>query len=87
MRAIRAQAPTLMEMALKIELMGGHRKVARRCGITRQAVMQWREVPARFVLLLADQSPLTPHEIRPDLYPHPLDGTRGRAKRRAAPPQ
>jgi hypothetical protein len=36
-------------------------------------------VPADRVLELAKFTGVTPHEIRPDLYPHPLDGIREEA--------
>jgi DNA-binding transcriptional regulator YdaS (Cro superfamily) len=45
--------------------------VAVACGITRQAVHQWQEVPHRRVLTVARVIGLKPHEIRPDFYPTP----------------
>ena len=61
-----------------IERIGGARVIARILGVTRQAVIQWREVPVEHVLTLARKSPnpITPHEMRRDYYPHPLDGVR-----------
>ena len=72
-----------------VQALGGPLAVSRVCGITRQAVCQWHQIPGRFVLALAEGGRLTPHEMRPDRYPHPLDGRRkARAPRaRAAPRQ
>lgn len=59
--------------------------VARACQVTPQAVSQWRVAPANQVLAVsrAVNFGVTPHELRPDLYPHPDDGLpqelRGRA--------
>lgn len=65
-----------MKIAKLIERLGGPHIVGRMCGISRQAVYQWPRIPTRFVLTIAAQSAVTPHEMRPDIYPHPLDGTR-----------
>ena len=64
-----------------ISRLGGPTLVGRACGVSRQAVCQWAEVPSRFVLVLAKRGEVTPHEMRADLYPHPLDGRRARRKR------
>lgn len=55
------------------------RAIARHLGISPQAVNQWfnkPSVPPRFVLPICDLVgwEVTPHEIRPDLYPSLLDG-------------
>ena len=73
-----------MAIAQLIRRIGGPVIVGRICGVTRQAVIQWHKVPADKVLKLARESPvpITPHEIRRDLYPHPLDGTRPPARKR-----
>ncbi|HFO3677229.1 TPA: transcriptional regulator, partial [Escherichia coli] len=47
-------------------------------GVTPQAVNQWfskRTIPARFVLRVCEvvEWKVTPHGLRPDLYPHPED--------------
>ncbi|MBK8916414.1 MAG: helix-turn-helix domain-containing protein [Phycisphaerales bacterium] len=50
-----------------------------------QAIQQWRRIPADRVIQVArlTRYELTPHDLRPDLYPHPDDGLpvelRGRA--------
>lgn len=44
--------------------------VARLCGVSPQAVNQWRTkgVPAEHVRVICDTYKMRPHEIRPDLY-------------------
>ena len=61
-----------------IKKAGGREAVGRLFGCTGQAVGLWyvAGVPAERVLKLckfADYG-ITPHELRPDLYPHPDDG-------------
>jgi hypothetical protein len=43
--------------------------IAKACGIKRQAVGQWRQVPSKRVLTVAKIARVPPHRIRPDLYP------------------
>ena len=46
-------------------------------GITPQAISKWKGgVPSDQVLKIAQACAwqVTPHELRPDLYPHPEDG-------------
>lgn len=55
------------------------RAISKELGITPQAVNQWfskSAIPPRFVLQLCGLTDwkITPHEIRPDLYPSPNDG-------------
>lgn len=47
-------------------------KIARRLGITRQAISLWREVPWNRVLVVADVTGRPPYLIRPDIYPPPV---------------
>ncbi len=46
-------------------------RLAKELGITREAVWQWRQVPARHALMVAKLLRLPRHEVRPDLYPPP----------------
>ena len=73
-----------MNAAQVIKHIGGPTVVGGILGVSRQAVVQWRMVPVEYVLTLARKSPvpITPHEIRADIYPHPLDGLRHRAAAR-----
>jgi DNA-binding transcriptional regulator YdaS (Cro superfamily) len=51
---------------------GGDRALAEKIGgLTRQAVSQWRRVPAERVLDVERASGVPRHELRPDLYPAP----------------
>ena len=55
---------------------GSRELVAKRLGITRQAIDQWRgAVPPRHVLAIEEMSGFTRYELRPDIYgkePGPL---------------
>lgn len=45
-------------------------------GVSKMAVSLWRKngVPADRVLSIFNATGVTPHELRPDLYPNPSDG-------------
>ncbi|WP_176917932.1 YdaS family helix-turn-helix protein [Superficieibacter sp. 1612_C1] len=45
-------------------------------GVTKMAVSLWRRngVPAERVIQVFKVTGVTPHELRPDLYPNPTDG-------------
>ena len=49
-------------------------RIAERLGISKQAVRQWEEVPPLRVLIVAEMIGMTPHVVRPDIYPNPEDG-------------
>ena len=51
-------------------------EIADRLKVKRQAPYTWRWVPSEHVLLVAEISRMTPHEIRPDIYPADLSGWR-----------
>ncbi len=50
--------------------------VGRLLGLSRAAVYLWRDVPSERVLQVcrALDWAISPHELRPDLYPNPTDG-------------
>jgi DNA-binding transcriptional regulator YdaS (Cro superfamily) len=48
-------------------------KVARELGITRAAVTMWRRVPAERVAAVERVTGIPPHELRPDLFPAPVE--------------
>ena len=50
-------------------LAGGYPALAKKLGITRQAIYQWTRVPADRVVQVARLSGLSRHELRPELYP------------------
>jgi DNA-binding transcriptional regulator YdaS (Cro superfamily) len=43
-------------------------EIARACGIQRQALHQWTQVPPAQVLTVASLLKMTPEEIRPDIF-------------------
>lgn len=76
--------------ARDIFLTFGRSNIARRCGIRQPTTYKWERygVPPHHVLNLSRvlDYQRTPHQIRPDLYPHPDDGLpetlRGRRRSR-----
>ena len=56
---------------------GGRAAIAKRFGVSVQAVAKWQvRVPSENVIGLAEivEWKVSPHSLRPDLYPHPEDG-------------
>lgn len=55
---------------------GSMQALAEKLHITKGAVSQWEMAPAERVLGIAEATgwAVTPHQLRPDLYPHPDDG-------------
>lgn len=47
-----------------------------RLGLSRGAVSQWSRVPPEHVIPVSEATgyKVTPHQIRPDLYPYVADG-------------
>lgn len=72
---------TALEKA--IHLAGGQSSLGRLCGLRQGHVWNWlnREgrVPAENVLVVCAvvDWQITPHELRPDIYPNPSDGLPG----------
>ncbi|WP_208328577.1 Cro/CI family transcriptional regulator [Paraburkholderia sp. BL6665CI2N2] len=65
------------EVARAIDHLGGDSAVARLLNLTAWAVSKWRRrLPERRVLWLAERTAwkFTPHQLCPELYPHPDDG-------------
>ncbi|EMM3426402.1 transcriptional regulator [Klebsiella aerogenes] len=64
---------------MKLSAIVSQKAIAQGLGVTPQAVNQWfakSAIPPRFVLKLCEFVGwgVTPHELRPDLYPSKLDG-------------
>ena len=65
-------------------------KAARALGVTRQAMQFWLDsdsiIPPDRVLAVAAALDwrVTPHELRPDLYPYPTDGLPPELREKAA---
>lgn len=62
-----------------IESVGNARLFAAKLQITEQSVGKWKNkykgvVPSGRVLEVFQATGVTPHELRPDLYPNPTDG-------------
>ena len=55
-----------LQRAIKIV---GPAELARRLGITRQAVDQWRKVPATRAVEVERETGIPRHELRPDVFP------------------
>ena len=53
-----------------IHAVGSGKALARRIGVTPQALSQWTQVPPRRVLDVVRASGVPRRELRPDLYPH-----------------
>lgn len=52
-----------------IEAVGASKELARRVGVSPQAVSQWKQVPANRVLAVERASGVHRSVLRPDLYP------------------
>jgi DNA-binding transcriptional regulator YdaS (Cro superfamily) len=65
-----------MDTKIIIKEAGGVVSLARKFGLSRGAVSQWRRIPANRVIAVSAETAwrYTPHQIRPDIYPHPADG-------------
>jgi DNA-binding transcriptional regulator YdaS (Cro superfamily) len=60
-----------------IRVAGSANKLACTIGVSGMAVSQWKAkgtVPSSRVLQVFSATGVTPHELRPDLYPNPTDG-------------
>ena len=58
---------------------GNASRLAEQIGLTSMAISHWKKrkkgiVPSTHVLPVYQATGVTPHELRPDLYPNPTDG-------------
>lgn len=77
-----------MSLAIAIASCGSSTELARRCGVSVQHVTNWqaRGIPADRALAIAAATDwrVTPHQLRPDLYPNPTDGLPPELQEKAA---
>ncbi|AJA97803.1 MULTISPECIES: transcriptional regulator [Klebsiella pneumoniae complex] len=62
-----------------IEAAGSARKLSIALGVTSMSVSHWKNrnhgiVPPSYIFPIFNITGVTPHELRPDLYPNPTDG-------------
>ncbi|EPE4838973.1 YdaS family helix-turn-helix protein [Yersinia enterocolitica] len=62
-----------------IAAVGGTKEFAKQLGITQQSISRWKNkykgiVPSSRVIQIFNITGVTPHDLRPDLYPNPTDG-------------
>jgi DNA-binding transcriptional regulator YdaS (Cro superfamily) len=57
-----------------VRLCGGPVALSRLCGITPQAISQWRRVPPQYVNTVTKLSGWPQHKIRPDIFAKPRRG-------------
>ena len=64
-----------MDIKQIAEKAGGVVALSHTLGLSRGAVSQWQVVPADRVLAVCAASgwAVSPHQVRPDLYPNPSD--------------
>lgn len=58
---------------------GSATKLAEMLGISSMAISHWKRrytgvIPSIHILPIYHSTGVTPHELRPDLYPNPTDG-------------
>lgn len=62
-----------------IKTVGSARKLSIALGVTSMTVSHWKNrdngiVPPSYIFSIFYLTGVTPHELRPDLYPNPTDG-------------
>ncbi|AVR03736.1 helix-turn-helix domain-containing protein [Pluralibacter gergoviae] len=58
---------------------GGASRLAKKISLSPMAISHWKKrhkglIPSSHVLPVFQATGVTPHELRPDLYPNPTDG-------------
>ncbi|WP_121041978.1 transcriptional regulator [Stenotrophomonas rhizophila] len=51
-----------------IKELGGPALIGRVCGVSSQAVSQWKRVPAEHVLAIEAATGVSRHDLRPDVF-------------------
>ncbi|EKD5652588.1 helix-turn-helix domain-containing protein [Enterobacter ludwigii] len=62
-----------------IKAAGSARKLSSALGVTSMSISHWKNrdqgiVPPSYIFPIFKMTGVTPHELRPDLYPNPTDG-------------
>lgn len=71
---------TVKALKQAVSIAGGQSALAKLCGVRQPHIWNWlnrdNRVPAENVLAVckAVSWKVTPHELRPDIYPNPSDG-------------
>lgn len=73
---LMAEQPDIIERISSIRGLGA--RIARACRIKPAAVYQWRRVPATRVMIVSDLTGMSPHAIRPDIFPPPRSNRNGK---------
>ena len=68
-------------IAAAVKREGSLSRVAKRLGISRQAIDQWEEVPPKHVLAMEEMSGVSRYEQRPDIYGPPPSKAPGKKKK------
>ncbi|MDT8891210.1 YdaS family helix-turn-helix protein [Enterobacter asburiae] len=66
-----------LERAIKAA--GSARKLSFLLGLTSMSISHWKNrdkgiIPVNYIFSIYKLTGVTPHELRPDLYPNPTDG-------------
>lgn len=69
----------MKDLERAIDEVGGKSKLARAVGVTKQAISKWvrqRSIPVERVISVSRATgwQVTPHQLRPDIYPNATDG-------------
>ncbi|WP_093820201.1 transcriptional regulator [Stenotrophomonas indicatrix] len=53
---------------ISLKALGGPAHIGRVCGVSSQAVSQWKRVPAEYVLAIEEATGVSRHDLRPDVF-------------------
>ncbi|WP_414613958.1 transcriptional regulator [Stenotrophomonas muris] len=53
---------------ISLKELGGPAHIGRVCGVSSQAVSQWKRVPAEYVLTIEEATGVSRHDLRPDVF-------------------
>jgi DNA-binding transcriptional regulator YdaS (Cro superfamily) len=70
-REIRTSDPRQLACRVAVVAAGGPKKLAKKIGISSQAISKWRVVPSERVLEVERYSGISRHTLRPDTFGPP----------------